>query len=183
MEKFKEIPGEDDFNKFRNILHDYHEYQKNKYKDFDTQHCKHIYYTFREKMIWKKLYSKDKQLLYEGYTLNNKPCGLGTEYDEKGNKIKEGIFDIKGLIQGKEYYSNGQLRFEGTYNVHRCYGPNYPLNGKYYSKNGELLYKGKFQVNTGNTGFPRVTMPRNYGIASIHTKLESYLMWEDVKNI
>jgi hypothetical protein len=48
--------------------------------------------------------------VYEGYTLNDKPCGEGTSYYPNGKIFQEGIFDIKGLIKGAEYYPNGNIR-------------------------------------------------------------------------
>ncbi len=183
-EKFKNVPGYDDMEKFRNLLRDYYENRKNIGYDESSEYCKHLNYKFREQMTWKRLYTKEgSKLLYEGFTLNNKPCGLGTEYDKNGNRYREGIFDIKGLVQGKEYYSNGQIRFEGTYHIHDRYGPNYPIRGNYYSEDGKLLFSGKFKVTKSNIGIPKVLIPRNY-VINLHDPSEvKYMSWNDVKNI
>ena len=101
----------------------------------------------RKKMKWRKIYAKDcNQAIYEGFTLNNKPGGMETTYYTNSSKHPEGIFDIKCFIQGKEYYSNGQLRFVGTCRQHEGYGPNYPLNENYYDENCELKYSCLFEV-------------------------------------
>ncbi len=183
-EKFRNVPGRDAENKFRKILYDYYENKKAVQHDGYDEYCKHISYTFRDSMLWKKLYSKDgNQVLYDGFTLNNKPCGLGTEYDIHGNKYKEGIYDIKGLVQGREYYPNGQVRFEGTLQINRSYGPNYPSRGNYYDENGKLLFSGKFQITKSNVGIPRVLIPRNYQ-SLLHDNSElTYLSWNDIRNL
>ena len=183
-EKFRNVPGSDDEDKFRNILYDYYENKKTVKHDEYDEFCKHLRYTFRNRMLWKKLYSKDgSQLLYEGFTLNNKPCGLGTEYDIHGNKYREGIFDIKGLIQGREYYANGKVRFEGTLQLNRGYGPNYPSSGNYYDENCKLLFTGKFQITKSNVGIPSVLIPRNYGSLMQNKSEVTYLSWDDVRNL
>lgn len=136
-------------------------------------------YNFRNELKWKKIFGKDGELVYEGYTYNDKPCGLGTTYYLNGNKYQEGIFDIKGLVQGKEYYPNGNLRFEGTYQIHHAYGPNYPLNGNYYDKKGELKYSGHIQIERGGVGYPKVKKP-NFG--SLEHKVDiNYLIWDDIR--
>ena len=63
------------------------------------------------KAIWKQLYTEKGILVYEGYTLHDKAYGEGTVYYPDCKIYQQGIFDIKGLIKGKEYYPNGQLRF------------------------------------------------------------------------
>ncbi len=183
-EKFMNVPGEDEESKFNKILYDFYENRKSGYHDKYSDVCKHVLYSFRDKMVWKKLYSEDGgQVLYEGFTLNSKPCGLGTEYDINGRKYREGLFDIKGLVQGKEYYPNGQVRFEGTYQINRSYGPNYPSHGNYYGEDGKLLFTGKFKISKSNVGIPRVLIPRNYGNLLNDSSSITYLMWQDVRNI
>lgn len=100
-------------------------------------------------IIHRKLFSDDEGLLYEGYTVNNKPYGLGTVYFANGNKFREGIFDIKGLAEGKEYYPNGNVRFEGYWQINTAYGPNYPVLGSLYNEKGQLMFSGKFEVKRG----------------------------------
>lgn len=52
----------------------------------------------------KKLYSGSGELVYEGYTSLDKPYGLRIAYYSNGNKYREGVFGIKGLLEGKEFY-------------------------------------------------------------------------------
>ena len=111
---------------------------------------------------FRRLFSKDGDLVYEGLTYNNNPYGIGITYWPNNNIYQEGIFDIKGLVNGREYYSDGSLRFEGIYERNRGYGPNYPIYGKYY-KNNELVYEGSFIIKISGLGYPFVEYPIDYG--------------------
>ena len=110
--------------------------------------------------IHKKLYSDNDELVYEGYTVLDKPHGLGTAYYPNGNKYKEGVFGIKGLIEGKEFYSNGQIKFEGTKLVNGGYGPNYPIRGNLYNEKGDLMFSGRFEYMKSGVGLPLMRYPR-----------------------
>ena len=112
----------------------------------------------------KKIYGEDGKLLYEGYTLHNSPYGFGKAYFANGELYREGIFDIKGIVQGKEYYPSGQLRFEGRWCLTRGYGPNAPCDGNAYDKNGELIYSGKFEIKRGGVGWPMIQKPKGFGL-------------------
>ncbi|MGV8906070.1 MAG: toxin-antitoxin system YwqK family antitoxin [Acetobacterium sp.] len=97
------------------------------------------------------LYDESGQLKYLGYFANGYASGQGRLYDEHGNIKIEGHFarmpdnneNTKdpsvptGLC--KEYYDNGQLKYDGEFNNGIWQG-----QGKYYDKNGVLLYKGKY---------------------------------------
>lgn len=120
-----------------------------------------IHYYENGKVLYRKLYSDD-DLVYEGYTVNGKPYGLGTLYFENGNKYKEGIFDIKGLVEGKEYYPDGQVKFEGTWSITTGYGFNAPHKGCLFSQDGRLVFSGKFQIIKGGVGAPMIRYPK-YG--------------------
>ena len=77
-----------------------------------------------------------------------------------GKKYKEGVFGRKGLVEGKEFYSNGQVKFEGIINVNGGYGPNYPVRGNMYDRNGDLIFSGRFEYQKGGVGFPMMRYPR-----------------------
>lgn len=130
-------------------------------------------------LVWKKLYSEEGILVYEGYTLNNKACGEGIVYYPNGKVYQEGVFDIKGLVDGKEYYQNGKLRFKGEYRINRGYGPNYPLRGTCYDRNGNPV-DGGVRVDRTGAGYPVIRWPK--GCDPIPKgKRPSFplLMWED----
>ena len=110
--------------------------------------------------IHKELYSDNDELIYEGYTVLEKPYGLGTAYYSNGNKYREGVFGRKGLLEGKEFYSNGQLKFEGTMFENSGYGPNFPNMGNLYNKEGNLIFSGKFEWKKGGVGYPMMKYPR-----------------------
>jgi len=112
-------------------------------------------------VIRKKLFS-DKKLIYDGYTVDDKPYGLGTLYFDDGNKYKEGVFDVKGLAEGKEFYPNGQVKFEGVWSVTTGYGPNAPRRGCLFSENGDLIFSGEFEIVRCGVGAPMIRYPR-YG--------------------
>ena len=104
--------------------------------------------------IYGKFYSDEGDLAYEGYTIFDSPKGLGVSYFPNVNKCQEGVFNFKGLVEGKEFYSNGQLKFEGTMVANGGYGPNYPRFGNYYSKEGKLIFSGTFHFKRGGVGYP-----------------------------
>ena len=99
-------------------------------------------------------------MIYEGYTVLEKPYGLGTAYYSNGNKYREGVFGRKGLLEGKEFYSNGQLKFEGTMFANSGYGPNFPNIGNLYNEEGKLIFSGKFEWKKGGVGYPMMKYPR-----------------------
>ena len=131
---------------------------------------------------WKQIRNEEGILLYEGYTLLNKPHGTGRSYFSNGKVYQEGDFYIKGLIKGKEYYPSGNLRFTGSYKINRAYGPNYPVMGKCYDMNGHLYFEGQIQCSFGGVGYPSVTWPEEYGpIAQTNKPDVPTFMWEDEK--
>lgn len=102
----------------------------------------------------------NRELVYEGFTRCSQPYGLGVAYYPNGNIYRDGVFYIKGIIEGKEYYSSGQVKFEGKWAVNRGYGPNYPVIGNYYSEDGKLIFSGVFQVKKGGVGYPMMKYPK-----------------------
>ena len=133
------------------------------------------------KTVWRVLHADDGiKVVYEGFTLDGKPYGAGTAYFSNGNKYQEGIFGIKGLIIGREYYENGNIRFEGSYRINRAYGPNYPINGRCYSKEGKQIWCGKIEIHRGGVGYPIVEVPNDYGpiVQKIRPKI-NYLTSSD----
>lgn len=121
-----------------------------------------VNYYPRDKIEHKRIFSEDNILLYEGYTLNGSPYGFGKAYFENGKVYREGIFDVKGIVQGKEYYPSGQLRFEGQWSITYGYGPNAPFNGNAYDEDGELIYSGKFEIKRGGVGWPMIQKPKGF---------------------
>ena len=93
--------------------------------------------------------------------------GRGICYYKSGIKYREGQFQRGGLLEGKEYYRSGELKFEGQYNYRETgnyYGPPYPVNGKFYDKDGDLIYKGDFKIGHRiNVGYPVVLFPEGFG--------------------
>ena len=163
--RFEYNPLDNDYSIVVNVIHR-HYFEIDKY--FLTgerlsveEFFEKIHYYENGKVIHKKLFSNDR-LLYEGYVVNDRPYGLGTLYFENGNKYKEGIFDIKGVIEGKEYYPGGQVKFEGTWSITTGYGPNAPDKGNLFDENGKLVFSGKFQIIKCGVGAPMIRYPK-YG--------------------
>lgn len=129
---------------------------------FESKFYDKVNYYPRKKIVHKKIFDDENNLLYGGYTLNNAPYGFGTAYFENGNVFREGIFDIKRIAQGKEYYPSGQLRFEGEWYLTRGYGPNAPCNGNAYAEDGEMIYSGKFEIKVGGVGWPMIRNPKGF---------------------
>ena len=127
-----------------------------------------------------KLYLTDTLLLYEGEILYGKPYGLGKVFYSTGRVYQEGIFDVKGLVEGKEYYPNGNVRFDGKFQICTGYGPNYPMEGKCYSEDGSLIFEGKLHYRFGGVGYPMIENPEGFGpvVQRNHPAIQ-YFMWED----
>lgn len=121
-----------------------------------------VNYYPRNQIVHRQLHDEDGNLVYEGYTLHYSPYGFGKAYFADGRIYREGIFDIKGIVQGKEYYPSGRLRFEGQWCLTRGYGPNAPCNGNAYDENGELIYSGKFEIKRGGVGWPMIQKPKGF---------------------
>lgn len=125
----------------------------------ERQFLDKINYRQDEKIEYAVLYDDDS-LAYEGLTLRGKPYGLGVAYYPNGNVYRDGVFDIKGIIEGREYYPSGQLKFAGIWAKNSGYGPNYPKIGRYYSQDGDLIFCGKFEVKKGGVGYPMMRYPK-----------------------
>lgn len=123
-----------------------------------------VNYYPRDSIVRREIFDECGNLLYEGNTLHNAPYGFGTAYFANGNIYREGIFDIKGIVQGKEYYPSGQLRFEGKWSLTRGYGPNAPYDGNAYGEDGELIYSGKFEIKRGGVGWPMIQKPKGFAL-------------------
>ena len=131
---------------------------------------------------WKTLKSDDGTVLYEGFTLLGKPFGFGTAFFPNGKKYQEGMFYIKGLIYGKEYYPSGSLRFEGTYQLHKGYGPNYPVYGDCFDQDGHKVFGGALKIRKGGVGYPMVVEPENFGPLPQRERPEiNWFIWDDAR--
>ena len=138
----------------------------------------------RKLIVWKKLYNEEQEFVYEGYTYKNHPYGAGTAYYYDGTKYQEGVFDVKGLVYGREYYPNGKVRFEGTYKINKAYGPNTPIYGNHYSEDGELVHSGLLKFKYGGVGYPLVTVPKEYGSVALPERPSiDCLMWEEKQEL
>lgn len=116
----------------------------------------------KNKIVYRQLHDEEGNLVYEGYTINHSPYGFGKAYFANGDLYREGIFDIKGIVQGKEYYPSGQLRFEGQWCLTRGYGPNAPCDGNAYDENGDLIFSGRFEIRRGGVGWPMIQNPKGF---------------------
>ena len=112
---------------------------------------------------WSKIYTKNGKLMYEGFTKDGKPFGAGTSYYSNEKKCQEGLFDVKGLVYGREYYRNGKLRFEGSYKINHGYGPNYPVFGSCYDEEGNEIFYGKLKISKSGLGWPTIVKPEFFG--------------------
>lgn len=135
----------------------------------------------KEKQKWMRIFTEQGDLLFEGMTFSDKPCGAGVVYFSNGSIYQEGIFGIKGLTVGREYYPNGKLRFEGIYTVNHGYGPNYPENGRFFDEEGQCLADGKITYKISGLGYPLEAIGSQMGkvVQENHPKI-SWLMWEDL---
>lgn len=123
-----------------------------------------------------KLHYETGELKYEGFYSPFKhapekfePMGKGIHYFKNGLIYREGVFQHGGLLEGKEYYPSGRLKFNGRFNDRSkdkrgYYGPTYPIFGKFYDEDGSLIYEGEFQVqHCGTIGYPHVVLPEGFG--------------------
>lgn len=115
------------------------------------------------------IYYDTGELRYEGGCVrlsesdSLESCGTGTEYYKDGTRKKQGLFQRRGLVCGRMYYPSGKLRFEGYCTEPSGYGPAYPTSGAFYGEDGTLLYQGTFRCEFSGIGYPKVTMPENFG--------------------
>ena len=131
---------------------------------------------------WGVLQDEEGNKLYEGFLQNGKPSGAGTVFFPDGGIYQAGVFGIKGLLAGREYYPDGVLRFEGVYRLNDAYGPNYPQTGRFFSRDGELLLEGKADAVRRGLGYPFFRKPAEYGSAEQKEKPDiHWLMWGDVQ--
>ena len=114
---------------------------------------------------WGRLYADDGHLIYEGNLVGGMAFGSGTAYYPDGKVAQEGLFGPKGLICGRVYYDNGNIRFEGSFQYNSGYGPNWPIFGAWYDQEGSLKYYGPFKVigRGGSVHMPEVLEPKGFG--------------------
>ncbi len=133
------------------------------------------------KPVWKRLYYGkgyyEGELLYEGFTVDDMAYGAGTSYYGGGGRCQEGVFGPNGLICGREYYNNGQLRFEGTYQYNPDFSQNWPIFGAFYLASGELKYYGTFDVigTSDKVIRPLVMEPEDFGPVTSLLFVNGYL--------
>lgn len=134
-----------------------------------------VNFSMRDNIKYGQIHNDEGFLVYEGYTLHGSPYGFGIAYFQNGEIYREGIFDIKGIVQGKEYYPSGQLRFEGQWTLTYGYGPNAPYIGNAYSEDGGLIYSGQFEIKRGGVGWPMIIKPKGFGHEQKNCPKISYL--------
>lgn len=133
--------------------------------------------------VWEKQY-EDGYLVYEGFTVDHKPFGAGRVFFRNGSPRLEGIFGMKGLICGREYYPNGVIRFEGQFRLNQAYGPNYPEYGIWYGRDGKRLFRGVFDVSRSTLGWPRVVKPEGFGrVPDTIVRSGKSFLWEDARRL
>lgn len=145
----------------------------------ESEFYKRVNYSPDSRITRKRLFDDECNLLYEGNTFCDRPYGLGTLYFANGNKYQEAIFDVKGFVEGREYYPTGQLRFEGKYVICTGYGPNYPSFGRIYDEDGNLQFNGLFSVQRTGIGYPRIKNPEGYRIFQKDRPKYKWLMWNE----
>ncbi len=82
-----------------------------------------------DQSVYGKLYYDTGELKYEGYYTPiehdatwYEPMGKGTFYYKNGVVFRKGQFQHGGLLEGKEFYPSGKLKFEGRYNCRKTDG-------------------------------------------------------------
>ena len=131
-----------------------------------------------KKTEWKQIFYDPDHIKYEGFATGGKPFGAGRTYYMDGTIYQEGVFDVKGLVYGREYYPSGKLRFEGAYCINSGYGPNYPVYGKCYDESGKMIHEGVLKVSRSGLGWPFVVVPKEYGSVVINGAPEiHYINW------
>lgn len=130
---------------------------------------------------WGTLKNSSGGKLYEGFLRKGKPCGAGTVYYSNGLVYMTGVFGIKGLLCGREYFPDGTLRYEGVYRLNDGYGPNYPISGVFFNSKGEKIFEGRPVFKRSGLGWPIVLEPENFGPVNQPDRPKfPWLMWNDV---
>ena len=91
---------------------------------------------------------KEGEISFKGEYINGKLNGKvemeGREVDKKEKKSEIDFINGKANGKGKEFYKNGNLKFEGEFLY------NHKIKGKEYDINGKLIYEGEyFDVRNG----------------------------------
>ena len=132
---------------------------------------------------WNKIYSKNGKLMYEGFTKDGKPFGSGTSYYSNGKKCQEGVFDVNGLVYGREYYRNGKIRFEGSYRINQGYGPNFPVFGYCFDEEGNEIFYGELKISKSRLGWPTILKPECFGSVVLKGAPDfDRLKWSSARN-
>lgn len=128
-----------------------------------------------DRVVYGRIRYRSGELKYEGYYISTRksdrwlePLGKGVWYYKTGVVFREGEFQHGGLLEGRENYPTGQIKFEGRFNCREedssYYGPTYPVKGKFYAENGTLVFQGEFKIEKqGSVGFPKVVEPAAFG--------------------
>lgn len=130
--------------------------------------------------VWDKIY-EDGCLIYEGFTIDQKAFGAGKAFYRDGTPMAEGIFGIKGLLYGREYYPSGIIRFEGSFRLNQAYGPNYPIYGSWFDEEGKLLFHGKFEFFRSSLGYPLIDEPKGFNLFKESVLKGHIFMWVDAR--
>ena len=139
---------------------------------------------FKDREVLKQLFYEDGSLMYSGSTVSGLPYGPGTVFYPDRTIYQEGLFGVKGLLSGREYYPSGQLRFEGIYKMNKGYGPNYPVYGKCFDMHGDLYFEGLLSIRNSGLGYPFVEEPAQYGkVVQDGSPLFHRFMWDDVAEL
>lgn len=85
-------------------------------------------------------YRNNGKLAYEGGISQGKFCGQGKAYYPDGTLMYEGEFYGVQHGQGRLYYENGHLMYEGGFKFGRAHG-----EGVLMGEDGSLLYRGTFR--------------------------------------
>ena len=130
--------------------------------------------------VWTRFY-EDGVLIYEGFAIDQKAFGPGKVFWKDGKPKAEGIFGLKGLLYGKEYYPNGMIRFEGSFKLNQAYGPNYPEYGSWFDEQGKLKYHGRFIICRSSIGYPLTSNPKGFTWNKDANPKDHVFIWEDAR--
>ena len=131
--------------------------------------------------VWEKIFDEEGCLGYEGYTLDHKAFGAGRTFRRDGTLRTEGVYGLKGLLCGREYYPNGRIRFEGSLRLNQAYGPNFPEFGSWYDEDGKLLFRGKFRFSRSSLGWPTAEEPEGFRWDHGSLPKGHVFLWEDAR--
>ena len=80
------------------------------------------------------------------------------------------------------YTKAKEVSFALFYQLHKGYGPNYPVYGDCFDQDGHKVFGGALKIRKGGVGYPMVVEPENFGPLPQRERPEiNWFIWDDAR--